>query len=267
MRAPLIVVLALGCSAQPHAPPVDTTPGEVDAPDAGCGDAELPVAFETADGVRLAADWWPAEHEDAPVLVLFHMVPPANDRTNYPRRVRAALHDEGWAVLNVDRRGAGDSEGLAAEATAAPQARQDLEAAVRWLLADGRACAVARDRLVFVGASNGTTALFDYGIDHDPSLPAPAAMVFLSPGTYTIQNHGSTKADLGSAWRLPSPVLWLYPTTEPFSRDFASEAPPGWEFIERGTAHGTRMFDGGPLEDQTLSDTRRYVGAALSAAP
>lgn len=274
----LLVLAALACGAPAEGDPAgdtetdavdDTDPADTDTPpdttaDAACGAAEVEVAFDTTDGVRLVADWRPASTAGGPALVLFHMVPPANDRTNYPPRVREALHAKGWSILNVDRRGAGDSGGDVTQATGDPQARLDLEAAVRWLLDPGRACAVDPEALVFVGASNGTTALFDYALDHDPALPLPASMVYLSPGTYTIQHHGASKAELGSTWRIQLPILWLYPSTEPFSLDFVADAPGAWEFVERGTEHGARMFDGGSLERQTLDDLTRYVGAALA---
>lgn len=222
------------------------------------------MRFTTSDDVQLAADLWPGDTAGAPAVVLLHMAPPSNDRAGYPKRVRSALQSNGWTVLNVDRRGAGGSGGEAEEATAEPQARLDVEAAVRFLLDPARDCAVDRERIAIVGASNGTTSAFDYTLDHDASLPDPAALAFLSPGTYTLQNHDASTGDLGASWPDTIPLLWLYPTNEPFSGNFTADAPPAWAFVERGTQHGTRMFDGDALEDATVEDLVGFLAAALN---
>jgi hypothetical protein len=118
-------------------------------------------------------------------------------------------------------------------------------------------CAIDRDDVVLVGASNGTTSVLDYTVAHDASLPTPKALVWMSPGTYTENQHAVADHQ---ALLEGLPLLWLYPTNEPWSQDFA---PGGgtWEFIERGEVHGTQMFDGGALETDTLADLIRFVGA------
>ncbi|MCB9682378.1 MAG: hypothetical protein H6733_13000 [Alphaproteobacteria bacterium] len=239
-----------------------TTDVAVDDGPEACGSDDRVVSFLTSDRVQLVADWWPAASADAPVLVLFHMNPVSFDRTGYPPRVRKALHDEGWAVLNVDRRGAGDSAGKAEDATTGPGALADAEAAVRFALDPARTCAVDRDRLVIVGASNGTTPTYDYQVARDSDLPAAAALVFLSPGAYTESNHTMAR----DTWPDGSfPLLWLYPTTEPYSTGFVADAPGVWSFVERGDQHGTRMFDKGTLESQTLSDLTGFVHGVVDA--
>ena len=70
-----------------------------------------------------------------------------------------ALVERGFTVLNVDRRGAGDSGGVAREAYTGPNGRLDAVAARAFLL--DSACGVAPDRIAFVGASNGTTTIVD----------------------------------------------------------------------------------------------------------
>ncbi len=240
---PLLCVL-LGC---PSSPPQPTPPGDLT-----CDSTEALVQFSTSDGVTLAADDWPAATQNRGAVVLLHMIPPSNDRSGYPPSVRQAIHDLGLTVLNIDRRGAGDSGGEAADAYTGPGGLWDVEAAVRHLVSADRACPVDPDRIALVGASNGTTSVWDYAAAHDPALPEPAALTFLSPGGYTEAQH-----PVDPGW--DRPLQWLYPITEPWSAGFVGSAPGSWTFVERGDQHGTRMFDGGELQDQTLGDLTAWL--------
>jgi len=60
-------------------------------------------------------------------------------------------------------------------------------------------------------------------------------------------------------------ILWLYPTTEPWSEFFSDDAPSTWSFVERGEQHGTTMFDGGELEEQTTTDILVWLTTAFAA--
>ncbi len=240
-----------------------TTPDKADAPtdtvddtdtegvDAACGADEQVVRFPTEDGVTLEADWRPAPAAGAGVVILVHMIPPGNDRSGYPRRVRDALAATGVGMLNLDRRGAGGSTGVAKEAYTGPGGQHDVAAAVQFVL--GSACAPDRTKILLVGASNGTTSVHDYAAAPGADLPAPAAMAWLSPGTYTVLQNA-----VGSAAR-SVPLLWLFPTNEPWSKDFVDGAPAAWTFVERGEQHGTRMFDSADLEASTLTDLVAFV--------
>ena len=55
-------------------------------------------------------------------------------------------------------------------------------------------------------------------------------------------------------------MLWVYPTNEPYSEAFVAGAPD-WRFVQHGTAHGTGMFDGGGLEDDTVAELVAWVDA------
>ncbi len=237
---PFVVVLA-GC------PSVDPAP-----------EGESVVTFETSDGETLEADWFPAESDGAGVVVLLHMIPPSNDRTGYPPRVREALHELGVNVLNVDRRGAGGSTGDAEAAYEGPGGQLDVEAAATYAFEQG----ADPDRMVLVGASNGTTSVFDYVVGRDGSVfPTPAAVVLMSPGTYTENQHAFPTEQADWLWNLSWPWLWLYPTDEPYSEAFVPDAPGAWRFVQDGTEHGTNMFDGGDLEESTLSEITAWVEA------
>ena len=256
MKHPLVALLAVPLMLAACKGKVEAT----DPADVACGGDEVVVELTTADAVTLRADLLPAAAAGQGAVVLFHMKPPGYHRGNWPPHVRAAIGAEGVTVLNVDRRGAGESEGTAEEAYEGPGALRDMEAAVRLLTDDALGCAVDPTRLVLVGASNGTTAVMDYAVAHDAALPDPAALIWMSPGTYTENQNAIAdhRATLDAA-----PILWLYPTTEPWSSDFATGAPQSWSFVERGEQHGTKMFDGGELEDQTVAEITGWVEAHI----
>ena len=74
--------------------------------------AQAPPAPQTitrhaADGAALVADYYPAA-ADAPTLILLHML---NSRRAAWDPLLPDLHEAGYAILNVDMRGHGDSDG------------------------------------------------------------------------------------------------------------------------------------------------------------
>lgn len=222
-----------------------------------CNRTERIVTFETADGVALRADYLPGETSDSPAIVLVHMIPPSWDRTSYPPRVRDALGATGAAVLNVDRRGAGDSEGVAIEAYEGDGGRLDVEAAVSFLMAD-ESCRVDPDRIGLVGASNGTTSVMDYAVAHGNDLPDAAGIAWLSPGGYTENQH--SVAD-NTAVLNAMPILIVYPDDEPWSDQFSDNTPEPWTLLRIvGGAHGTVNFDEGTNEALQLPALVEWAG-------
>lgn len=241
----------LACATPDEAPP---PPGETIQ--GVCDVQDDVVSFETQDGVVLKADLQPAASPDRGAVVLFHMIPPTFDRKSWPKRVRDAIRELDLTVLNVDRRGAGASEGNPEDAYFGIGGRRDAEAAVAFLLSGAGTCGVDRGRVALVGASNGTTSTLDYAAGHKEDLPDVERIAWLSPGTYTeAQFRVDDHRDLLEA----TPMLWLFPTNEPFSLDFQDGAPAEWTFVERGTAHGTDMFDGDTLEDDTVADLLAFL--------
>ena len=111
--------------------------------------------FPTEDGLQLEADWCPAGDALAPILILLHMIPPHNDRSNYPPALRSEWVQGGYSILNVDRRGAGNSSGKAKDAYEGPKGLLDLKASHRFLTDHG--FAPKAGNWGCVGASNGTT--------------------------------------------------------------------------------------------------------------
>jgi pimeloyl-ACP methyl ester carboxylesterase len=229
--------------------PPQTVPSGAATPPAACSTMKRAnVVFKTDDGVTLQADYYPSDHAQGAAVILLHMIPPNWDRSSYPSVFIDQLIAAGFSVLNVDRRGAGGSGGIATEAYVGAGGALDVKAAVGFLAA--QPCRFADQKLVIVGASNGTTSALDYAVlaqRATPSGTAPvAALVFLSPGPYTEkQNPFATAATLFKT----TPILFMFPDTEAaWPRQFQTGAPAAWQFLrfDKG-AHGTSMFEVRPV--------------------
>jgi alpha-beta hydrolase superfamily lysophospholipase len=232
--------------SQPEAKP---EPGQPDGPSsAGCGKDESVVTFSTSDKVKLEADYWPAASANRGAVILFHMNPQAFNRSNFPQRIRKMFNTLDLTVLNVDRRGAngGGSGGNATEAFSGPKGRLDVQAAMTFLLDPTRQCPINTNHIVLVGASNGSTSVLDYTLGRtDQGQPAPAAMIWLSPGTYTEAQY-KISANLTALKALP--ILMIHPTSEPYSTQYKSTST-NWKVIEVPNGrHGTQNFDNGTRE-------------------
>lgn len=219
--------------------PADTGPA--------CEAGRSVVSFETSDGVKLEADLSVAGPDTRPV-VLLHMIPPSNDRSNYPAPFIEALESRQLTVLNLDRRGAGGSEGVAREAYEGPKGARDVAAAVGFL--GSLPCNLAMAELVVVGASNGTTSALDHAVGQ---ATAPR-LVFLTGGGYT-----ENQTDL-SAVRERIPELHLVwgrdeRPARTWAEGFRAGAPAGWAFSEFSPgAHGTRIFGPNPEAIETVAN-------------
>lgn len=271
----MIPTLALGaCTSEPAAvvdagaSPKDAGAVEAGARDAGARDAgevacatvgPAVVSLETDDGETLAADLYTTGAVGGPAAVLLHMIPPSNDRSNYPRAFVDALVGAGITVLNVDRRGAGDSTGNARDAYTGPNGKFDPKAAVDFLLA--HECGIDPTRVAIVGASNGTTSAVDYTVfaANDATWTSPKALVFLTGGTYTesqnrISEHRATFDAL--------PVAFVYSTAErAWSVGYEPAKAASWTFLEYDPgAHGTRMFQ---TAAQSIDDVAAFLETNL----
>ncbi len=200
------------------------------------------VSMPTSDGLTLQADHCPAGVDGAPVVVLLHMIPPHHDRSNYPPAFRQALQEAGFSVLNLDRRGAGGSQGVAKEAYTGPKGKLDV-AAARAFLATAEPTADL-GRWACVGASNGTTSCLDYSLWAAAEEPAsvPRALVFLTGGTYTETNaalEGSAVSKL--------PVLFAFNEGEKAWSESHRAGGPAWEHRSWAPGgHGTKAFGPNP---------------------
>jgi len=209
------------------------------------------ITLTTRDGVDLEADYVPASTAGAPGVCLLHMIPPSNDRSNWPDDFIDALAAEGWAVIALDRRGAGGSEGVAMEAYEGPNGKYDVEACATRLHEDGYGA------LAILGASNGTTSMLDYAVwAGGESLPEPVALGYLTGGVYTESQNEVADAP-------PVPAIFTYSTAERvWSVAQQTHDPGSWAFHEYpGGDHGTRMFDAAP---EVSDDLVGFLQDALS---
>ena len=177
----IVAIIASSAFAQTIAPPdMKKRPAKPAA-------AEPQAArFETSDGVKIEADYYPAavkEGEKAPAAILIHMYPA--DRTSW-KPLAPGLHEAGFAVLAYDIRGHGGSTEPAdkklkeaydkRDSKLFADAWKDVEAAKGWL---GKQPGCDVSRMALVGASVGCSIALDYaGRDE-----AVKAVVCLSPGT------------------------------------------------------------------------------------
>jgi hypothetical protein len=232
----------------------DATAPPVDGAAAGCTAAGPTVVhFPTDDGLQLEADLYTTGQTGGPAAILIHMIPPSNDRTNFPPAFIADLTGNGLSVLNFDRRGAGGSQGNPMDAYLGPNGKLDAKGARDFLAA--HPCGFDLHRLVIIAASNGTTTAVDYTVltASDASLETPRALVFLTGGTYTEAQN--TISDQRATFE-PIPMLFVFSTEErAWSAGYEPGAPSGWMFKEYNPgAHGVGMFMVQPTSMQFVAD-------------
>ena len=258
LNATLLLALT-GCPPTPPSgdPPAPPLPKPAPDPTA-CEPGTSTVPLTTEDGVALQADLYSNGEVEGPGVVLLHMVPPSHDRSNYPPAFIDALVAKGITVLNIDRRGAGGSQGDPKEAYEGPKGKLDVNAAVTFL--SKGPCRVDASRIALVGASNGTTSAVDYAIKAhvDPNWPRPAAIVMLTGGPYTENQHSVA----GHAAALSMPVLLVYSVEEREWSEAQKELQqPSWSFsIYKDGAHGTKMFGALP---QAQEDVVGFLAKSL----
>ncbi len=214
------------------------------------------VSLKTSDGLTIQADHCPAGVDGAPVVVLLHMIPPHHDRSNYPPAFRAALQDAGFSVLNVDRRGAGKSEGVAKDAYTGPKGKLDV-AAARAFLAQAEPSADL-SRWACVGASNGTTSCLDYTAWASVEEPAsmPKALVFLTGGEYT-----ETNTALKSSPAVGLPVLFTFNAQEKAWSESHRGGGDAWQHRSYDPGgHGTKVFKPNP---EAMKDVVDFLAASI----
>lgn len=214
-------------------------------PDACNSGGPTVVHVRTRDGVELEGDLYSAGKKGGAAAILLHMIPPNNDRKNFPRALIDRLVEAEITVLNIDRRGAGGSKGKPIDAYRGPKGKLDAQAAYELIAA--HPCKLDRRRIVWIGASNGTTTALDFTVaaKTHPKYEWPRAMVLLSGGHYTEKQH---KLDDHRDLLETIPMLFLYPRSErSWNEALEQERAPIWTFEEiEGRDHGTKLFDRRP---------------------
>ncbi len=197
--------------------------------------AQAPPAPETitrqaADDSALVADFYAAE-SDAPVLILLHML---NSRRDAWEPLIPDLRDAGYAILNVDMRGHGDSGGAQDwDAIIA-----DMAAWVDWLARNEHS---GEAGLAFIGGSIGANVALISCAESDACRGAVA----LSPGL----DYRGVKPEPALVDGLAERMALLVAAQS----DRASSAAIRQMFLNAkgdvsarlypGRAHGTRLFD------------------------
>jgi pimeloyl-ACP methyl ester carboxylesterase len=241
-----------------RAAPPDLAPAKVRCPRRG----RQVITLTTDDKLRLEADLYLAGGPGAPAAVLLHMIPPHHDRRNYPQSFIDALLTRKVTVLNLDRRGAGRSQGEAREAYRGPKGWLDARAAHDLL---ARHSCVDRSRIVYVGASNGTTTALDLAVRaaRHPEVTPPRALVFLTGGSYTEAQH-KIADHRALVERLP--LMFVFSTVEgQWARRLKQRKASPWRFLElpgltKAQGHGTRIFTARPAAVDAVAD---FVAAAV----
>ena len=195
------------------------------------------VAFKTADGGALAAEWR-SPRRGQPVFVLLHGLGAGRGEW---RAFQARAAAAGWGTLAVDMRGHGDSGGGSyAEFRTPAQWRAlegDAHAAVEWL---AKARHVAPERVVLAGASLGA----NIAVRAAANEPRAALAVLLSPG-WSYQ--GVTLPDAVAA--CGRPIVFAAAADDAYAFKSAQEAlriarRPESVFLRAAHGHGVGMLDG-----------------------
>ena len=162
-------------------------------------------------------------------------------------------------MLNVDRRGAGASGGVAMDAYLGPKGKLDASAAQAFLRA--HPCAPDPARVALIGASNGTTTALDFTVlaAGGGTARIPTALVLLTGGSYT-ENQTTISESRAVLDRLP--ILFVFSTAErAWSAQFKADASASWQFKEYNQGdHGTRMFQAQP---RSIGDVADFLATAV----
>ena len=208
-----------------------------------------PVALSTEDGICLVGDYYVASSGN-PGVVLLHMTPTSWDRKSWSIDFVRRVHAEQWHVLNLDRRGAGDSDGEPEDAFNGDGGRKDVDAAVSFLVEQGASS------ISLISASNGSTSALDYAVwARDNARVEPVSLVMMSGGSYTEnQNSISRLAEM------ETPTLFQADDEDGlwFEENFDALNPGDWDYIEYpGAGHGSQMLDETPEVGDDILD---FVG-------
>jgi dienelactone hydrolase len=169
------------------------------------------VSFKTADGLAIAATYWPpaaGTAEPAPVVVALPMY--RHERGSWTPMV-APIADRGMGLLALDLRGHGGSANdLAKQVEARDPAvfnamHEDVAAAVAWLAAEKK---TPRGRIGLLGASVGCSVAIDAATRTPDEF---AAVVTLTPGADYL---GVPTMEHVARWPRGKPLLLVSSTGE-----------------------------------------------------
>ncbi len=190
-----------------------------------------PVRVEATagDGLTLVADYYaPAGDESVSAIILFHML--SSERSAWEPLLPILVNDYGFAVLNVDMRGHGETGGERDWA----HAETDVQVWIDWLRQQESIASVS-----LVGASIGSN-LAIRGWANDPDI---ATAVALSPG---LDYRGVTTADAVEA-AADRPIMLVaarddVPSAQAVNQLYDLTTGYATVRMYEGSLHGTRMF-------------------------
>ena len=134
------------------------------------------IELKTEDGVKIAADFYPAKEKSAPAVVLLHMMPSTKESwKNFAKK----LNKNGFQCLAIDLRGHGESEkGPEGFREFSDEEHQksiyDVRAAVDFFISKG----LGLEKIALAGASIGANLSLWFQAEN----PEIKASILLSPG-------------------------------------------------------------------------------------
>lgn len=212
------------------------------------------VTITTKDGVQIIGDYYPAGAENAPMVLLLHMMPATRKSwVDFAEK----LNEAGMGALAIDLRGHGDSlnktDGTYLNYKNFSNVEHqlsihDVEASVDFLKQKGA------EKIFVMGASIGANLALQYAAEHSDIR----AVVLLSPG---LDYRGVLTADLPPQLRAGQAVYFAASSEDSYSADsirmLYQKTPEGVikeEKIFDNAGHGTDMFIHEPdFEGQIIS--------------
>ena len=189
------------------------------------------ITLQTADDVTLAGDLYPSSDQSAPLIIALHML--GSDRSAY-ETVIPDLRDAGYAVLNVDMRGHGDSGGVQDWDLAI----DDVQRWIDWLAANEH---ISERGLIIMGASIGANVALIGCAASDVCRGAIA----LSPGLdyRGVQPERALVEGLAERSALLVAAHDDSYSAATVRQLFMNAKGDVTARLFRGRAHGTRLFD------------------------
>jgi len=214
------------------------------------------VSFKTADGLTIAATYWPpAEGAATPAPVVVALPMYQHERVSYAPMV-GPITDRGMGLLALDLRGHGASakqgdEDLSKKVEARDAAlfnamHEDVEAAVRWLAAEKKTPA---GKIALLGASVGCSVAIDAAVRRPDDY---AAVVCLTPGRNYL---GVPTMDHVAKWQAGKALLLVSSQDEA-----AGGADP---ILTKLDGKGAEMKLVGPLDTATAAGPMALHGTNM----
>ncbi len=254
--APAADVTPMPATATPTPLPAETptnsptaTETATDEPDAGPPGASVQtVTLSGAGALQLAATLFLPAERPAPGVLLLHMF--GRQRSDWDP-LAGRLQESGYAVLTIDLRGHGETEG----ALDWTLAQEDVLHAYQWLAGHE---AIQAERTAVIGASIGANLALVLGA----AAPEIDALIALSPGLdyFGVRTQPSVETAAGR------PMLLVAAENDTFAADSVRNLTPlagesAEQVLFSGGSHGTQLLEAEPeLVDRLLQFLRTHLG-------